>query len=604
MASPTLPNPAAANAVSQLPTPTQFAAQTAAQNAAPPADLETPINLPQSTPSFPRTTPPTVQGPTGWHRVIGNIHDVLMGNHTEYVPSDPTNPNSPPVPRSVPNKPGQLFRSILAGAMMGAAASTDSKSGAEAFSKGFGAERQDLAQQKALQAKQAQQQWQNQLSAKREQREEDTAKQEKLKTDAQIGMWNIEKLKYLNELHGKSYTDHRQMVKDASPIVEGYKALGNDPTAQNVPETEHTKWLQEHPGDSTVDWEPVDVIPYAVKNPDGTDGIDYQTVWNKYSKTKDMIITPDLMKRMKDSGVLDSYPEGALDKTLKTDTKTGQKSLPYDQFVGLMTKVQNAETDKYNRQVKTDALAKNQKELKELDARINQANAAARASGDESALRRLEADQIKSANSAQAKLAKAGGDWEKAGLTPAEIVAVQPKVEKDIADARAVLNDRDLVAIIKDADKNSPEYKQAVSTWTDARKKLDDAESHSVFHRFGSSSGSDDPAVSTAISRLKGLPADQVETTLSAYPITPEQKSAIRKGLNIPEPTPQYPSDKVTVQRGDGSTVQTTRSSLEQWKKDHPQDAPYLKVVATETVPTKTEQQKAEEGMASIPAFY
>ena len=116
-----LPNPDASAVISPSSQIQQGRAAMAPQGPEPAA----PINLPedrvmpttQATAGMGMSTQqPNVQqapAPSGWHKALQS----LMGSSTQYQQT----PNGP-VPVQVPNKPGQLFRSILAGAIMGGAA--------------------------------------------------------------------------------------------------------------------------------------------------------------------------------------------------------------------------------------------------------------------------------------------------------------------------------------------------------------------------------------------------------------------------------------------------------------------------------------------------
>jgi hypothetical protein len=107
---------------------------------------------------------------SGWHKALQS----LMGSSTQYQQT----PNGP-VPVQVPNKPGQLFRSILAGAIMGGAAGQEAhnQNPYGGFASGLmpgakaGMQNQQAEQQKSQQ--QARQQWQDQLTANKEKREQE-----------------------------------------------------------------------------------------------------------------------------------------------------------------------------------------------------------------------------------------------------------------------------------------------------------------------------------------------------------------------------------------------------------------------------------------------
>ena len=395
------------------------------------------------------------------------------------------------------SQPGSIWRTILSAALVGAAAGAGHGwKGAGEGAKAWTAtqDRQQKLRQQAFENER--QNKKDALEQNKDKREQGVFDQKKIMDNAQLGLWNIQKLQHLNDLHGKSYAEHKGMVADAAPIIAGYKAMGNNPSAQNIPETEHQKWLQEHPGDSTADWQPAGVVSYTVKDPDGQERLDYQTVWNKYDKTKDMVIVPDLLKRMKDSGALDSYPEGSVERALKPG-ENGQ-TLPYNAFVSLMNQTQTLENEKFAKQTRDDLLSKNQKELAKIEEETKAARLHQQSAQGEITLHSMAIDQAKNETSGGLKLAKAGNDWEKADLTPAEIYALQPKVEKDIAAARALLGNRELIEAVKD--KNYPGYAEAQKQVADAFERLHDAQSHSILFRTGKPTSA--PAVANPLAPI------------------------------------------------------------------------------------------------------
>ena len=377
------------------------------------------------------TPAPQVKGPSPWQRAV----HALLGTTTEYRPSDPNNPNSPPAPYQVPNKPGNLFRSILAGAILGAGAGTansehNAGSGWGAAGAGARAVQQNQQQQDLLKQQQAQQQWQNQLKQNQENREETQSK-------AQIAMWNLQKLKALQDIQGEGWDKHQQYVDKAAPIVAGYQAAGLKPIPgkEHVSETAHLTWLNDpaHKGDTTVDWEPVGVVPYTV-DVNGEKVVSYQTVWNAYNKTDSIPVTPGLLDRWAASGM--ASPE-VLNRYVKT-ASDGTKTLKYDDFVTLNSKAMALEQTK---QAADDRAAANKERDLKLQLAQLQITHENKAIGNED--RAARAAQLKSQNdewtrSAKKKLLANGSDWTPADpskpgdakihLTPDEIIAMQPDI--------------------------------------------------------------------------------------------------------------------------------------------------------------------------------
>jgi len=494
-----------------------------------PPQVQSPQGTPDQIPQGPgpqQFQPPTqTPQPGPWHRAV----QALLGSTTEYQQT----PNGP-VPYQVPNKPGNLFRSILAGAILGAGAGAsgsqnDAGSGWSAAGRGAAAAQQGMQQQQQQRAAEAQKQWENQRQAN-----QDT--QEDLVRKAQIAMYNMTKLKDMAAIQGGDYTTHKEMIDDAKPKVASYDATGLKPVKEGVSETEYEK-LKDTPGWSTYDWQPVGMTHYV----DAKTGlVNYQTVWNAYDPQGGKItITPALWSQWKDNGLLDREPN--LAGVLHPD-QSGNRSIPYSAFM-----TYDAESSKLKADTKAKAAAdfetkKNNAELEHLAAQTLQEKATAAASGDEAALRSYELKQEKLATDAETALTQNGNDWSK--LKPAQKVALQPQVQKDIEGYRTELSD----PLLKEQlSSNDPDIvKAAQERAADLQTKLDDARSHSIFvppsgGAGGSNTASSDPAVVAAIGRLKGLPPAQVETALANPNITPAQKDAIRKGLGITIPNPSQP---------------------------------------------------------------
>lgn len=142
------------------------------QGPPPPDPQAMPEQMPSTQATAGATGPaqqPNVQGPSPWSKVL----HTLLGTHESFVQT----PNGP-VAQQAENRPGQLFRSILAGALLGGAtagenaASPGAGSGWVAAGRGMGAAAKGQQEQEQNQQKQAQQQFQNQQEVTKDQREQ------------------------------------------------------------------------------------------------------------------------------------------------------------------------------------------------------------------------------------------------------------------------------------------------------------------------------------------------------------------------------------------------------------------------------------------------
>jgi hypothetical protein len=510
----------------------------------------------------------------------------LLGSQTEYQQG----PNGP-VPVQVPNKPGNLFRSILAGAILGAGAGTanaehNAGSGWGAAGAGARAVQQNQQQQDLLKQQQAQQQWQNQLKQNQENREETQSK-------AQITMWNFQKLKALQDIQGEGWDKHQQYVDKAAPVVAGYQAAGLKPIPgkENVSETAHLTWLNDpaHKGDTTVDWEPVGVVPYTV-DVNGEKVVSYQTVWNAYNKTDSIPVTPGLLDRWAASGM--ASPE-VLNGYVKT-APDGTKTLKYDDFVTLNSRAMALEQTK---QAADDRAAANKERDLKLQLAQLQITHENKAIGNED--RAARDAQLKSQNdewtrSAKKKLLANGSDWTPADpskpgdakihLTPDEIIAMQPDIISQLNGINSELrSDSPLVKAMDDSSDPAAQ-KEAKTTISGLVQKQEQL--NRLVIGTGGGTGSD-PKVDAAVGRLKGKTPQEVYQAVSTSGATPEQQQAIYKGLGITPPA--SPSAKILVKRADGSTYQTTQAEYDQ-------------ALANPNPTTSDAQNKAMVGMVVGPA--
>jgi hypothetical protein len=344
----------------------------------------------------------------------------------------------------VQDKPGQFFRNLLGGIMIGAAAGYGSKEGGRAGVEAVQRQQGILQRQQEMKQQQQQQQIENQRNIKKDQREQDKDDQEKIRDNAQMSLWNIQKMGALQDIQGKGYKEHQELVDKAAPILQGYSAanLKPIPGMEHVSEQDHIAALKDPAKklDFNVDWEPTGVESYVTKV-NGEDVVNYQTVWAAYSKTDSVPINSAFLTRATNAGLAD---RDVLEKSLQT-LPGGLKGLPYNDFVAWNTKIMSQEKSQDEVKSRQFQDKKNDAELLEVRDRDLAAKASARASGDEATLREMAITDTRLQKSAKDKMNANPDAWtldpKKGGLTPQEKVAYQSLYEQQLKDVRAELAD-------------------------------------------------------------------------------------------------------------------------------------------------------------------
>src|SRR5258708_4876755 len=156
----------------------------------------------EGTPPAPAATPapkPDAQAAIEQHHsVLGRVASALLGHNLDYQVDPQTGKT---VAVETPQRPGQFFRNLVAGALLGGVAARGTNSVLSGFSRGAtaGIEANQAADQQRY--SRAQQGFKTQQEAQRtqreqgaESREDQRLKDEELKTSAQHEMWNKEQL--------------------------------------------------------------------------------------------------------------------------------------------------------------------------------------------------------------------------------------------------------------------------------------------------------------------------------------------------------------------------------------------------------------------------
>jgi hypothetical protein len=189
----------------------------------------------QNAPAQPTPQQQAAAADTQHHSMLGKLTAALLGKQTEYSVDPQTGKT---IATAVPEKPGDLFRHILAGALLGGAAAKGQRSALGGFAAGGKAGLESSQQMDQQKQAHAQQQYQNQQAAQRQSREEDAASDEHMKTTAQLEMWNKEQLLHDRESNLREQEFHEnhnnanQLIRDSVS-----KSGGIDASIQNNGET-------------------------------------------------------------------------------------------------------------------------------------------------------------------------------------------------------------------------------------------------------------------------------------------------------------------------------------------------------------------------------
>lgn len=302
----------------QLPPPGQVRL---AQPAAAPAPA--PAAAPMSA-----TTPPPANAPAqhiaAHDTMLGRAFKILSGHTTQYH-VDPTTGQTVATP--VQNKPGQFFRNIVAGALLGGAAggeagAKDEGSPAGAVVAGGAAviNRNQMLDKERFQR--AQQEYANELKTNQEQRAQKEFQNEQTLFKAQMANTNLEQYKLHLSLAGESWKLHQQEALAGKAMAQVYTDAGVTPT-QTMPESEVQSFIEHHPGAAT-EYSFITTGTQVTGHDPKTGLPTYESTISLFPKDqnpnlKKYSVTPSLIKQLKTDHMDQYYPD--LFNNLKPGTK-------------------------------------------------------------------------------------------------------------------------------------------------------------------------------------------------------------------------------------------------------------------------------------------
>lgn len=297
--------------------------QAMAQAPPPPPTSPTPTQQPG-----PQVNPAAVAD-VAHHSMLGKAFRSLMGNEVNYS-VDPSTGKLTSTP--VEQKPGALWRGILAGALLGGSvAAKDRAIGpVQGMAEGGAASIEERQKQDLIKRQQARQEFEDQLKAKREGREEKSAETEDQLRKAQIAFHNAQTLHENMLLQKTSFDFHQERAKAGQTEIKPYIDAGIPYAFKDVSESEHTKLLKDNPQTAHLLWEPTGTR--VVQRPDGT--FDHEMTYSAVDPKGDVKLTDDWVKSAKEAGLDQVYGKATWD-ILKKD-----KSIPVEKYMAMNQKVQ------------------------------------------------------------------------------------------------------------------------------------------------------------------------------------------------------------------------------------------------------------------------
>lgn len=271
-----------------------------------------------------------------------------------------------------PMKKGQIFRNMLAGALLGGAigAGDPTHTFAGGAVRGAAGVREHEEQKDLLKRKQAQEAYEMRLKGVEAGRAGERLDIEKQKLDlerkeqktretlssAQTAMYNSEVFRNNVLSQGATLDQHLKMKEADANDINVFKSMGLQP-AFTVTEGEITDLLKKRPDAAGLMWKVKDVKMGL----DEKGNPDYQYVYEGYDVTKDVPITEPTLKLWKQAGLDKSYPEIF---KLKPGTKVSANN--YKAFQQLALSSLNVSLEKTKAEVDIDL---KRQQIKESQAR-------------------------------------------------------------------------------------------------------------------------------------------------------------------------------------------------------------------------------------------
>jgi hypothetical protein len=332
--------------------------------------------------------------------------------------------------------PGQLFRSLLAGALLGFSAGASAPTGGGKLGSilgGAGRGGTAVMQQNYERGQQAQA---NQLRAQEEQRKQAAANREEsgFQTEqtlkqAMIAHENLETIRTQQLINSDTLKRYQVEAENGVAKSQVYAESGIDPLVRDQTPDEQHNTMKTNPAAVAWDWEQTGVKTVLVRDKNGKDVSTYVPTFSAYDPNKTVTITPGFIDLMKKADIDSVYP-GTTDHI-----KAGQQLKP-SEFVALKGQYQKAYNDQLQREKDGLASKKTKAEIDDYQAQaIERAAQAARANKAEKQSQLL-ADGLDEWNKAYGDLTKTNPDASRqdafAKLSPKAQFAITVNLTKTV----------------------------------------------------------------------------------------------------------------------------------------------------------------------------
>ncbi|MBS1816213.1 MAG: hypothetical protein JSS87_15185 [Acidobacteria bacterium] len=496
-------------------------------NAAPPPPV-TPPDMSGGQPQMPNVgtaSPPNVVPHT---TMMGQVARALLGHTTSYS----VDANGNTVATEAPQKPGSFFKNVIAAAILGGAAADDAhtKNPQAGFMSGLvrgaGAEVGDQRAQDLMKQKQARAEFEQHNQANEEQRRQQGFGTEEQLRKAQIAEANQQTLRINQLMQGENFDQHVKEADRGRVQLKPYEDAGLKPAARDIPESEWTQFVKDHPGATSWDW-----AHTGVKVGHDADGKPtYEATLSAYNPTEGVTVTPELISQFKKDGLFVRHPE-------YEDVLKPGKKLDVSAYIA----VKRADDLVYADKVTRD---KNDLESEGVKARIAAEKASAAASYASAARSQAETGQInlgktqqQAFNKALERLNQAGGDVMK--LDPSDRILIGEsgnKILGNLTDAyRTAVQNGDT-----ETAHSLLSQMQSISSLTT-----------SAMTAAKNETNTDDSRINAAVESLRGKSPEEIDAALSDPRIPDSAKSAIRKALGLPDaPARKSPDNQMLTSDG------------------------------------------------------
>jgi hypothetical protein len=379
------------------------------------ASLPTPLSPPpppQQQPPQPQVDPQQMaqMADTVHHAGIGKAFRSLMGNEVNYS----IGPDGKLVQTETPRSGSNLWRSMLAGVLLGGA--TASKDGAKNFvggaAEGGAAVVQHGEQQDQLKRAQAGQDFKTQMEAqanqranRAEDRADKTATSEDTLRKATIAAHNAHTLHENQTMQRENSAFHEEIAAKGKVQLQPYLDAGLTPVFKDKGESEMNDLMKNNADAAHLLWEPTGTR--IVLGADGTPNV--EATYSAVNPTGKIKLTDAQIKQFKDAGIDQYYGKSAWDVL-----KAG-KELDATQYMALTQKEQEL-TNKKNLRDKQDL------DLQKEKAAITLSKA--EASHYRAVTNKIYTDEQEKKLADQAQtIAEQGGDLSKVGVKGRKLAA-------------------------------------------------------------------------------------------------------------------------------------------------------------------------------------